>query len=192
MRPAPLLLLIPLILAAAGCGGDENGGPSGPDDGPALVDSLVFQRGDGSTIPIDDFAVAWCGPWGEGEVPDLTLNLLVGADPFSPQIPDHTWTLRAVVGDVTIGEPDSFPNSFLWDEPEGILLFVLDIVGGDTTEASSAADGASGSITFEKLQCGPEGEIRFSIDALLGSENAGGDSIRVTGTFRAPVIDLPF
>jgi hypothetical protein len=95
------------------------------------------------------------------------------------------WKLDAVVEDVRPGRPLTFPNSFVWDQPEGAQLFILD----QPNEASTQVDESSGSITFSELACG--GDVRFTIDAVVGSELGDGPPIRVTGAFAAPVGDAP-
>ena len=98
--------------------------------------------------------------------------------------------LRAVVADVVIGQPLAFPNSFVFDLPKDVDLFVADSSDDPPNDLSSQDGRSSGFITFQKLQCGSGGEVQFSIDAVIGSEFHDGPSVSVTGAFRA-AIDPP-
>lgn len=89
------------------------------------------------------------------------------------------------MADVQAGQPLRFPHTFNWDQPEGASIFVLD----EPNEASTQTGGSSGSITFSELDC--EGDVRFTLDAVIGSEFGGGPPVRVSGAFAAPVGDAP-
>jgi hypothetical protein len=92
-----------------------------------------------------------------------------------------------VVDDVTIGEQMSFPNSFVWDQPTGVAVFVSD----PPNECSTAELDAGGYVVFQRFDCGDAGQLQFSIDAVLGSEYGDGPPITVRGTFKAPVSRPP-
>lgn len=159
-----------------------DGDPSGPG---SVQNDLVFTRADQSRIAFSSGALlfVWCGAWEEGVVATPSLQVLFGG----PTAGDPHWHLRAVVADVTLGEPLPFPNSFIWDQPKDADLFV----GDPPNELSTSEGQSSGSITFHQLQCGSGGEVRFSIDAEVGSELFGAPSVAVTGTFRAPIGQPP-
>ena len=163
-------------LVLLGCTG---GAPARP--APA-ESTLVFERPNGSRVHFAREPVAWCGPWEEGEVPVETVHVRVR--PAAAGQP--WWMLRAVVRDVKAGEPLAFPNSYVWDQPGKADLFVLDPPNELSTQQRS-----SGSITFQKLDCGAGGEVRFSIDAVVGSELHGGPPLTARGSFRAPVGRAP-
>jgi hypothetical protein len=95
--------------------------------------------------------------------------------------------LRAVVGDVHIGQPIAFPNTFLWDQPKGADVFVLD----PPNELSTRSSDSSGSITFQELSCSPGGEVRFTVDAVIGSELGDAPSMAMRGGFRSRIGDAP-
>ena len=174
MRATTLLLGLGCLAAARGC--DSGGDPSGPSE-----NSLVFQRADGSRIQFSGDPLVWCGPWEEGSVPARTLHVL-GGD-FRAGGP--VWQLNVVVADAKPGQPLAFPNTFVWDQPKGAQLFILD----EPNEASTQEGESSGSITFSELDC--EGDVRFTVDATVGSEFGDGPPVRVTGGFAAPVGDAP-
>ena len=119
------------------------------------------------------------GAWEEGLIPTASLQIFFGG----PTASDPRWHLRAVMADVTIGEVLLFPNNFIWDQPKDVDIFIYD----PPNELSTQDYQSGGSITFQQLQCGSGGGIRFSIDAVIGSEFGDGPSVAVSGTFQAPI-----
>ena len=176
MRTATVLLALGCLAPAAGCEGDD------PTRVVPVENSLAFERADGSRIQFTGQPQVWCGPWEEGEVPARTLHVRVGG--FGGEA---RWELRAVVDDVQPGQPLAFPNTFIWNQPEGVEIFVLD----EPNELSTGSDRSSGSIAFSELECGEGGEVSFTIDAVLGSEFGDGPPVSVEGSFRAPVSGGP-
>jgi hypothetical protein len=160
------------------CGDDDND-PTGPG---SSENNLVFTRGDQTVISFSSDAqlFVWCGAWQEGEVDTPSLHVQFAGL-------EDGWQLRAVVADVTLGQPLSFPNNFVFDQPKDVNIFVLD----PPNELSTQEDESSGSITFQKLGCGSGDEVQFSIDAVIGSEFSDGTPVSVTGTFRAPIGQPP-
>ena len=179
LRPARLVVLVVTAALSLSCSDSDPTGPGSPQN------SLVFTRADQSEISFSSDALlfVWCGPWEEGEVETPSLHVLfAGAAEEDPG-----WHLRAVVGDVTLGDPLLFPNSFNFDQPKEVNIFVVD----PPNELSTQDDQSGGSITFQQLDCGNAGEVQFSIDAVIGSELGDGPSVNVTGTFRAPIGQAP-
>ena len=177
------LLLLALILAVGACGSDR---PTEPTSD--VQNTLVFTRSDGSRVEFSNQAqlFVWCGPWEHGGlIPTPSLHVWFGV----PGASGAGWYLSAVVADVTVGIPVSFPNSFIWDEPKNVNLFVLDPPNEVSTQIDDA--GLGGQITFQLLQCGAGGEVQFSVNAVIGSEFSNGPSITVTGSLRAPVGQPP-
>jgi hypothetical protein len=172
------LLLLVVMMLPPGCADS----PSEPN---VAENELVFTRANGSavTFPAGAKSVAWCGPWdAELDLEMPTLHIFFG----TPQ-PAAYWSLSAVRADVRIGQPLAFPNSFVFNQPRNASLFVLD----PPNEVSSAEGGSSGSITFEELNCALGGQVRFTIDAMLGSEFSDGAPIRVQGSFRGTIEPPP-
>ena len=160
------------MLLSASCGGS----PTEPEP---VENSLVFTRANQSRISFPSGAklFVWCGPW-DNLVATPSLQVLFAAPEISP-----SWHLQAVVSDVTVGNPLTFPNRFIFDQPKNVNLFVLD----PPNELSTSEDKSAGSITFQKLNCGSGGEVQFSINATIGSEFGNGPSITVAGAFRSPI-----
>jgi hypothetical protein len=179
-RSANVVRVLAAMLLSTSCGDS----PTGP--GP-VEDSLVFTRANQSRISFPSGArlFVWCGPWDEGiAVATPSLQILFAAPGASPST---SWHLRAVASDVTVGNRLTFPNSFISLQPKNVDLFVLD----PPNEVSTQSLESSGSITFQKLNCGSGGEVQFSIDATIGSEFGGGPSITVAGAFRSPIGKAP-
>ncbi|HEX2190666.1 MAG TPA: hypothetical protein VHG51_17280 [Longimicrobiaceae bacterium] len=146
-----------------------------------LRDELVFERADGSRVQFSGTPRVWCGVWEEGVVGAQTLHVRLGSA-AGPR-----WELRAVIPQVYTGQPIAFPNTFVWDDPRGAEIFVLDA----PNELSTGTPGSSGSITFERLDCAGTGGVRFRIDAVIGSEFGDGAPIAASGTFGAPITGRP-
>jgi hypothetical protein len=143
----------------------------------------VFTREDGSEIvfPSSAETFVWCGDWdSEVEVPALLIGFV--------DIEYATyWSLRAVVADIELEQPLSFPTTGDWREPEGVSVFLND----PPNELSSGQSDASGTITFHALPCPGGDTVEFTIDAVLGSELHEGPSVAVTGYFRHDLTGLP-
>jgi hypothetical protein len=170
------LLAVIVCLGAFGCSEDKS--PTGTVPG-SIVNNLVFERPDSTVVVFGAETLLWSGDWEDGVVPVPTLHLRVGASVAGGGT-TRGWSLRAVLADVAIGVPLNFPNSFIWDQPKDVDLFVLDT----PNELSTAELASSGSIVFSALN-GSSGNVEFTIDAVIGSELAGGSSLHVSGTFKA-------
>ena len=64
----------------------------------------------------------WCGPWEEGVVATPSFQVLFRG----PSAADPRWHLRAVAADVKLGQPMTFPNGFVFDQPKDVDVFVFD------------------------------------------------------------------
>lgn len=147
-----------------------------------VINSVVFERPDGSKVQFGTDIQIWCGAWEEGLVPNQTLHIMVGAQTSGDGALKYWW-LRAVVDDVTIGEEMTFPNSFIWDEPKDVDIFVFD----SPNELSTQDERSSGSIVFQQLQCHLGGDVEFTIEAVIGSEFGDGPPLQVEGSFQGKV-----
>lgn len=180
-----IALCLTIVLASSlitGCGDDDGTACTacGPEN------SLVFTRADESVIqfPPSVTPYIWCGDWEPGtvEVPALHIWFKT-ANPEDPG-----WSLRAVVADIELGEPLSFPITFVWDQPEGVHMFLND----SPNELATDTEDASGTITFHKLPCPAGTTVEFSIDAVLGSELAEMPPVAVTGSFKGTMALSPW
>ena len=91
------------------------------------------------------------------------------------------WQLDAVVADVKRDPVVRFPHSFVFDKPTGAQLFAVE----RENELSSSEEEASGRMTFGAVRCGRRLAVRFRVDAVLGSEFFGGETVTMRGSFRA-------
>ena len=141
----------------------------------ATATRYSYSRADGAGIPFAPSVWVWCGPWEEGEVPEPTVHVLVGSQ-------ESRWEFRVVRRDVRIGEPLSFPNTFIWNEPKGADMFVHD----PPNELSTQTANTTGAVIIEQLDCSPDGGIRFTVEAIVGSEFGDLPPVTVTGNFSSP------
>jgi len=157
-----------------GCGDD--GGTTCTTCG--SENELVFTREDTSEIafPSSAEAFVWCEDWEAETVEVPALHIWFGStDPEEPY-----WSIRAVVADIELDQPLSFPIIFVWDQPEGVEMFLND----PPNELSSGQSESSGTITFHVLPCPGGNTVEFTIDAVLGSELGDLSPVAVTGYFR--------
>ena len=173
-RSANVVRFVGAMLLSSSC----SDSPTAPT---AVENSVVFTRANQSRIsfPSDARLFVWCGPWDNLVATPSLQVLLAGAT--------SGWHLKTVVSDVTVGKPLTFPNFFNFDQPKNVDLFVLD----PPNELSTSTDGSTGSITFQKLNCGSGGEVQFSINATIGSEFGDGPPITMAGAFRSPTGAAP-
>lgn len=162
------------LCAVAACSDDA----TGPGDAQIR---LVFTREDQSIIEFGGAMTpfVWCDDWEAGAVQVPALHILVSS--VAPNQP--YWRLRAVLADISVDVPQSFPNLFTWNEPKDVHIFVYD----PPNEAATNAQDASGTITFHRVPCGTDDTADFSIDAVLGSEFGDQPRVSVRGRFVAPV-----
>ena len=172
--------VIGLASLVCGCGDDGTGEPSGGTSG-----ALVFTREDATEVEFPPTAEAfvWCGAWEPDEVSVPSLHVWFGTT--SPEQPG--WRLRAVVGDIEIGEPLAFPNYLIWDQPDSVHIFLFD----PPNELATDTEESSGYIVFHRLPCQGGADVDFSIDAVLGSEYGDMPSVAVRGHFTAQVTGTP-
>ncbi len=179
---ATLAASIILITLLTGCGDDGSPGPGCGDP----CNSLVFTREDSSVIefPASAETYAWCGDWNPEQVPVPALHVWFG----TLESAEAGWRMRAVVDDIELETPLPFPITFVWDQPEGVHMFLND----PPNELATDTEDASGTITFHQLPC-PDGKtVEFSIEAVLGSEYGDMPSVAVTGSFTGNLASPPW
>jgi hypothetical protein len=158
-----------LVLVAA------SGAAAAPAAGPdvRISNEIVLTRADGAVIPVKQSIRVWCGPWA-ADVPTPAVHVVAGA-------PRAVWTMTAVVADVRRRPVVRFPHSFIWDKPTRAQLFA----GDAGNETSTAEEEAGGRITFTRVRCGKRMDVRFKVDAVLGSEFFEGKPVTIRGSFSA-------
>jgi len=159
------------LLVLASATGAAPASAVGPDL--RMANGIVLTRADGTPIAIEPTIRVWCGPWAS-DVRKPSIHVLAGSR-------GAVWTMSAVVADVRRRPVVRFPHNFIWDKPTGAQVFA----GDRGNEASSAEEESTGRITFTKVRCGKRLDLRFRIDAVIGSELFDGTSIAIRGTFSA-------
>lgn len=138
---------------------------------------LRFAQPNGTAIPFAGTPTVRCGPWEPG-VRRHTLSVEL-------RNAQRAWQLRAVLGDVVVGQRIRFPTSILDQRPHGALLFVAQ--RRPLIEASTNEEEASGWLSFSAASCRPGAAVSFTVHALLGSELFEGRKVRVDGTVTGAV-----
>ncbi len=173
-------MFVVTVIAITGCGDRSISDPIAPL---APQNNVVFTRANESPVTFSSAAklYVWCGAWEPGLVTAPSVHVTFGG----PGPDDPFWQLKAVIADVEIGQPLPFPNTFLFDQPRNADLFLLD----PSNELSTQADGSSGSITFQQVNCatGNRGVVEFTINAVIGSEFGDGPTVTASGSLKASV-----
>lgn len=177
----PMLAAIITLLSVSACSDNT----TAPSPSSVSENTLVFTRADQSKMTFVNGSqlVAWCGPWETGLIPTPAVHIRFSG----PSARDPGWTLTAVVADVKIGTPLTFPNDFIFDNPKKADLFILDY----PNELSTTRPQSSGSVTFQQLNCTTGGRVEFSIAATVGSEFSNGPSVSVAGKVNAAIGAAP-
>ncbi len=182
---AAVVLALALAAATAACGGSEE-----PTAEPSAQgsDGLRFTRDDGSDLQLPAGVRAWCGAFDEDN-PEVEAVLLLGAEIGEPAA--SFWVVHAVRADVARQPATTLPNEFVYTEPRGASLFVLD-AGRNGNELSSSEEESSGVIRVELEGCDPGNEVRVELDdVVLGSEFSDGPPVRAHGSVVAEIGDEP-
>ncbi len=176
-RPSVVGSVLLLLALSIGCGDEESDDTTSP---------LVFTRENGSTVEFSPSAgtYVWCGPWEAGNVLTPTLHVFFGSMYESD---DPRWELKAVYGDVSLGDTLRFPNTFIWDTPDSAHVFLFD----PPNELATDLEDASGWIVFQEVPCLDAEEVEFEIDVVLRSETAGMPWVAMRGGFRHAVTGPP-
>lgn len=170
-----------LLATAASCGSDL---PLAVEPLPE-VNTVVFTRDNQTRVNFVSGAklYVWCGAWEPGAVATPSVHIAFGG----PASDAPFWRLSAVVSDITLGQPLSFPNTFVFDQPRRADLYVYD----PTNELSTQSAGSSGAVIFQALSCVDGGRVEFAIDAVAGSEFSGGPSVSASGLINGTVGQPP-
>jgi hypothetical protein len=146
--------------------------------GPA--DSLRFAWANGSALAIRGKTYVWCGKWDDG-TNVRTLRVQQGS-PFSPP----WWSFEVLVGLGSRGRRIMFPVLI----GRSGTMFVA--YPRKQLEASADSERSRGTVTIlDAVSCRPGSRVRLSVRATLAGEEAGGPSLRVSGTFTGTVGTTP-
>ena len=173
------LLLVAASLAAAACGKSKPTAPFLLAGVNSVSDGLRFTRSDATPIPMGRTYVVCCSTWEPGYINRETIKIFF----YDPTKANSYWKIFVIPDEVLGDSVFTLPTPSAGDGP--VAIFVNDV--GTGNEASGEEAGSSGTVTIHSLSCGPPTRIDATVDALLGSEFAGRDPIRVRGRFTATV-----
>ena len=169
------------VLLVTACGDDDN--PVVGNHENEVVNNLVFQRQDTTTITCgSDWAVC-CGIWESGYIDKNTLKIMF----YDTTMQAASWRLF-----VLVDEAQEHSGYVLPTQPTGqspVSMFVYDVSTGN--EVNSETDGSSGVITLNSFTCGPPVSLDVTMNAILGSEFFQGPTVHVQGSFTCVVHDNP-
>jgi hypothetical protein len=158
-RPAlPAALIGGAVVAASA--------PAAPSDPPR------FAWASGSQLPIGGRTYVWCGKWDDGT--GVRTLRVQQSSPFAPP----WWMLEVRVALGRGGHTIVFPAL----KGRTATMFAADPRQG--LEASAESERSHGTISIlDDISCRPGSHVRLGIRATLAGEEAGGRSIRISGTF---------
>jgi hypothetical protein len=155
-----LATCVATVAAARGNAGLSSGTP------------LRFVWTDGSALKVAGKTYVWCGNWDDGAA--VRTLRIQQSSPFSPP----WWSLEIRLTLARRGRKVAFPALM------GRTGTMFVAYPRKRLEASADSERSRGSITIlGDVSCRPGSPVRLSIRAKLASEEAGGPSIRVSGTF---------
>jgi len=173
-----------LILAAAslmgmGCGRTRLTEPRLPPGANYVADGLAFTRQDATPIPMGRTYAVCCSTWEKGYIDRETIKIFF----YDATKRSSYWKMFVIPDEVLGDSVFTFPTPTAGVGP--VAIFVNDV--GTGNEASGEQAASSGTITIHSFSCGPPTQIDATVDAVLASEFAGGNPIRVQGRFTATV-----
>ena len=146
----------------------------------AASSSLRFSFTNGSALAMRGKTYVWCGNWDDG-TNVRTLRIQQGSVLAPPW-----WTFEVLVSLGRRGHAMTFPalvgrtgTMFVGDRRRQL-------------EASADSERSRGTVTLlDGVSCRPGARVRFSVRATLASEESGGHSVQVRGTFTGTVGTTP-
>jgi hypothetical protein len=180
-------IILGLAMLASSCDDETpTSGSSGPGLGPFIYENSLSFSYDKIGINFTDEYYCFCDNW-EDQVRVKTLKLFAGFDSREPIQEWSYWSLKVVLNDVSSGDTLQFPITIRWDQPEDLELFIYENPG----EYSSQESETRGFIVIKRLSCGSDGGIEFYIESTIDSEFHNGGTVKVVGTFTAPLLTPP-
>jgi hypothetical protein len=169
-------LLVAVVVAAAAASG------CGARGSVAETVDVEFVREDGSAASFPENVRAWCGPFDEDN-PDVEAVHVFAGEPPQGEPAEPFWTVSAVRADVEREPTTTLPSDFVYTEPRGAVLFVLDDAEHGNNELSSTTEESAGTILVELSGCQPGDTVRLAFDDVtLGSELHDLPTMSVAGT----------
>jgi hypothetical protein len=167
------------VLLLTGCSDDDN--PVSGNQDNEIINNLVFQRQNASTIACGTDCTLCCGIWESGYIDKNTLKIMF----YDTTMQAANWKLF-----ILIDEAQEHSGYVLPTQPAGqspVTMFVYDVSTGN--EVNSEAEGSSGVITLNSFTCGPPVRADITMNAILGSEFFQGPAITVQGSFTCVVYE---
>ena len=147
---------------------------------PALAAGLGFHWSDGRPLGVRGTVYVWCGKWDDGF--DVRTLRIQQSSPFAPP----WWSIEVRAALARRGRRVAFPTlsgrnaSMFAGHPRKQL------------EASSDSERSRGSLTIlDDVSCRPGSRVLLKVSAHLASEESGGPSVDVAGTFSGVVGTRP-
>jgi len=177
LRCALLVLFVSLF--GSTCHPDPPTRPILPPGTNAVNAGLVFTRPDGTAIPMGKTYAVCCSTWEAGTIDREALKIFY----YDTTKRLSYWKMFLIPSQLREDLVFSLPTP----TPGGgaVALSAANIATGN--QASSESPGSSGTVTVHSFACGPPTQIDVAVDAVLGSKDPGGETIRVRGRFTATV-----
>ncbi|HEX7076869.1 MAG TPA: hypothetical protein VF363_00435 [Candidatus Eisenbacteria bacterium] len=173
----PLLLVVAMLFLA--CGKDMGRHATEPVPETVVVNTIVFQRPDSSAVAMGTTPIACCGLYDPGFVNEKAMRIVL----YDPANQGPGWQILILVDRAQAGVTTTLPTSVV---PPSKAPYVTMFATTTAGEWSSDTEESSGTIIVHSFRCTSTTiQIDFSVDAVLGSELAGGPQMRVQGAFQA-------
>jgi hypothetical protein len=176
MRYVPALVL---LVFALGPGCKKNRPMTPVPVQTVVVSSLVFQRSDSTVVDMGAAPLVCCGLYDPSFVNERAMRIVF----YDPAFQKPGWEILILIDRAAAGATTTLPTVVVApSKVPRVSMFVADA----TNELSSDALDSSGTIVVHSFSCTATAiQLDFTVDAVLGSEFAGGASMRVQGSFQA-------
>jgi hypothetical protein len=179
VRSLSRILFLAALLPLACDNHHDVSGPSPPPQ-TVIADSLVFTRADSTVLTMGATPLVCCGLYDPSFVNERAMRIVFYDDPAN-QLPG--WQILILIDRAQAGDTTTLPTAVV---PPSRVPYVSMFVADIGNDLSSDTEESSGTITVHSFSCSATTiQVDFSVDAVLGSEYAGGPAMRVQGTFRA-------
>lgn len=177
------IVSLPLLVVAAlslGCGKEEHGLiPPETFPGTSVSNSLVFKGADSLVVTMGTTPFYCCGRYDPSFVNERAMRIVL----YDPANQNASWQILILIDRAQPGATTTLPTAVVAPSKAPYVSMFVSSRGG---EWSSDVEESSGAIVVHSFRCSATTiQVDFSVDAVLGSELAGGSSMRVQGTFQA-------